>query len=194
LILKNVPIPIPVDILTTWKELCDAGPLDVLAARGVVPLDYAGMARALPERFADATKVKDWFQYRWDARERLKRILGMARDFGAVALCEFSGISHRETSMEDSTKLMAYRYRRAGARQSNFVLVNGTIHAAARPAVEAMLGQVEQLRPAGGKPRRRPRRQPSSSDEFSSAILAQLGFEKHPYIPDPLPMESPARD
>jgi len=33
LILTDVPLPIPVDTLITWKGLCDAGPLDVLAAK-----------------------------------------------------------------------------------------------------------------------------------------------------------------
>ena len=64
LILTNVPVPIPVDQLTAWSNLCATGPFDVLVARGVVPLDYAGIAAALPQQFADAVRVKDWFQYR----------------------------------------------------------------------------------------------------------------------------------
>jgi hypothetical protein len=62
LILTNVPIPIPVDQLAAWGDLCVTGPFDVLVTRGVVPLDYAGIAAALPQQFADAGRVKDWFQ------------------------------------------------------------------------------------------------------------------------------------
>ena len=55
LLLTNVPIPIPIDRLITLKELLDGtGPLHELFAKGVVPLDYAGMAMALGGRLDDA--------------------------------------------------------------------------------------------------------------------------------------------
>jgi hypothetical protein len=58
LILTDVPIPIPVDRLTTWKELCDYGPLDALVTRGIVPLDYVGMVDALSQWFGDCERLK----------------------------------------------------------------------------------------------------------------------------------------
>jgi hypothetical protein len=157
LILTNVAIPLPIDELTTFRALLDSsGPLGLLAARGVVPLDYDGIARALPEWFADAAKVKDWFRYRPEARSKLKAIQWMARE-GAVDLREFRGISHRESTMEDSAKLAAYRYRRPRCRQSNIVLVNDKMHANAQVAVEAVVGSVDLFQPADDGPRRKPR-------------------------------------
>jgi hypothetical protein len=138
LILTDVPLPIPVDILITWKGLCDAGPLDVLAANGVIPLDYMGIVAALPGRFENETQLKDWFQKRPEARSKLKAVKRTARDLGTVDLCEFSDISHRESNMGKVAKLAAYRYRRAGSGQGSLVLVNGAMHADAQAAVEAM--------------------------------------------------------
>jgi hypothetical protein len=55
LILTDVPLPLAVDATTNWKELCDAaGPIEVLTQKGIVPLDYAGIAAALPDWFTDA--------------------------------------------------------------------------------------------------------------------------------------------
>jgi hypothetical protein len=67
LILTDVPVPLPVNELTTFRALSDsAGPLGLLAAREEIPLDYAGIAIALS--IDDGAKVKDWFQYRPDVR------------------------------------------------------------------------------------------------------------------------------
>jgi hypothetical protein len=143
LILTNVPIPIPVDQLTAWGDLCVTGPFDVLVARGVVPLDYAGIAAALPQQFANAARVKDWFQYRPNARLRFESIRKSAPVLGYVDMSDFSGILHNDSTMDDSAKLIAYRYRRAGPRQRAVVLVDAAKHADSRAAVEAVLGQVE---------------------------------------------------
>jgi hypothetical protein len=143
LILTNVPIPIPVDQLTAWGDLCVTGPFDVLVARGVVPLDYAGIAAALPQQFADAARVKDWFQYRPDARSRFQSIRKSAPALGYVDMSDFRGIIHSDSTMDDSAKLIAYRYRRAGPRQRATVLVDAAMHADPRAAVEAVLGTVE---------------------------------------------------
>jgi hypothetical protein len=167
--LTDVPIPLPVNELTTLKTLSDSsGPLALLAARGVIPLDYIGIATALG--IGDAAKVKDWFQYRPDVRSKLKAIQWMARE-GAVDACEFSGNSYRESNMGDSAKLAAYRYRRLRARQANTVLVNGEMHADARAAVEAVLGPLDDFRPAQSAPRRRTRRQAPAMDALSQSLL-----------------------
>jgi hypothetical protein len=171
LILTDVPIPLPVNELTTFRALSDSsGPLALLAARGVVPLDYAGMATALG--IDDAARVKDWFQYRPDVRSKLKAIQWMARE-GAVDSCEFSENSYRDSNIGDSAKLAAYRYRRPLARQSSTVLVNGDMHADARAAVEAVLGRLDDFRPVKSVPRRR-RRQAPSMDAASQSLLDQL--------------------
>ena len=173
LILTNVPIPIPVDEVIAWRGLSDnAGPLDLLAAKGLVPLDYAGIAAAFPEWFGNAAKVRNWFQYRPEARTRLRNIKRAAAEKGVVDACEFSGISIIESSNGDSTKLAAYGYRRGGLRQSNIVLVNDAVHNDARAAAEEVLGPLDEFQPIS--PRRRPR--PSSSDGLRPALLAQLGF------------------
>jgi hypothetical protein len=175
LILTNVPIPIPVDEVIAWRGLSDnAGPLDLLAAKGLVPLDYAGIAAVFPEWFGNAAKVRNWFQYRPEARARLRNIKRAAAEKGVVDACEFCGISIIESSNGDSTKLAAYGYRRGGLRQSNLVLVNDAVHNDARAAVEQVLGPLDDFQPIS--PRQRSRRRPSSSDRLSPAILAQLGF------------------
>jgi hypothetical protein len=155
LILTDVPTPIPVDMLTTWKELCDYGPLAVLATKGVVPLDYRGMEAALSQWFGDSAKLKNWLQYRPEIRSKLRSIRKMARDAGVVDLREFGGISYRESNIGDSAQLAAHSYRRSGSRQSNLVLVNGITHADPRAATEAVLGPLGDFRLAKNMPRRR---------------------------------------
>ena len=152
LILTNVPIPIPVDQLAAWGDLCITGPFDVLVARGVVPLDYAGIAAALPQQFADAARVKDWFQYRPDAHSKFRSIRKTAPALGYVDMSDFRGILHNDSTMDDSAKLIAYRYRRAGPRQRAVVLVDATMHADPRAAVEAVLGTVEDFARVEGGP------------------------------------------
>jgi hypothetical protein len=143
-ILTDVPIPIPVDQLIDSRTIGDAGPLDVLAARGIIPLDYIGIAAALSDWFESASKVKNWLEHRLEIRSKLKRLGLLARD-GDGDVCELCGISHKESNMGDSAQLAAYSYRRSGARQSNVVLVNVAAHADARAAVEAVLGPLETL-------------------------------------------------
>ena len=95
LLLTNVPIPIPIDRLITLKELLDGtGPLHELFAKGVVPLDYAGMAMALGGRFDEAAKIKDWFQYRPEASSALKALRQWARDRDGGDPSEFSENSY----------------------------------------------------------------------------------------------------
>jgi hypothetical protein len=174
LILTDVPIPIPVDTLTTWKELCDYGPLSLLATKGVVPLDYAGIVTALSQWFNDSAKLKNWLQYRPEIRSKLAAIRKMARDAGVVDLCEFGGISYRDSYIGDSAQLAAYSYRRARSRQSNLVLVNDTMHDDPRAATEAVLGPLDDFRLAKDTPRRRSRRQGDAMDVVSQSLLDQL--------------------
>jgi hypothetical protein len=174
LLLTNVPLPIPVDQLTAWRDLSEAGPLDVLATRGVVPLDYAGIVSALPGRFADPAAVKDWFQYHREARSTLKNVLNSARAQGYATMSDFSGIFHNDSTMEDSAKLTAYRYRRAGSPQRSVVLVNCAMHADPSAAVEAVLGPVDYFARIENTPPRRPRRRKTSMDVVSQAVLDQL--------------------
>jgi hypothetical protein len=173
LILTSVPLPIPVDAMIGLRELSDsAGPLDLLAATGVVPLDHAGISMALPNWFSSAAKVRNWFQYRPEARSRLSKIKRLAAEKGVVDACEFSGIPYRESPIGDSTKLAAYRYRRGGLRQANLVLVHGGSHADARAAVEAVLGPVDELRPTERPGRSR--RRMSSSDKLIAALVDRV--------------------
>ena len=58
-------------------------------------------------------------------------------------MIDFKGILHNDSTMDDSAKLIAYRYRRAGPRQRAVVLVDAAMHADPRGAVEAVLGTVE---------------------------------------------------
>jgi hypothetical protein len=174
LILTNVPIPIPVNQLTVWNDLCVTGPFDTLAARGVVPLDYAGIAAALPRQFADAARVKDWFQYHPHARSTFKSIVQSAAALGYAVKSDFSGILHNDSTMDDSTKLVAYRYRRAGSRQRAFVLVNAEMHPEPRAAVEVVLGPIEDLVPVEKTSTKRTRKRKSSMDVMSQSLIDQL--------------------
>jgi hypothetical protein len=169
-----VPIPIPIDQLTAWNDLCATGPFDLLMARGVVPLDYAGIAAALPDHFAEAARVKDWFQYRPDARSRFRSICKSAVANGYVVKSDFSGILHNDSTMDDSTKLIAYCYRRGGSRQRCAVLVDAGMHADPCVAVEAALGGVKDFaRVEKALPRRRARRK-NFMDSVSENLLDQL--------------------
>ena len=62
----------------------------MLAAKGVIPLDYAGIAAALPGWFADASKVKNWIEHRPEIRSRRKRLRQQARDGDVALLASFA--------------------------------------------------------------------------------------------------------
>jgi hypothetical protein len=174
LILTDVPIPIPVNALTTWKELCDQGPLTLLATKGVVPLDYAGIEAALARWFGDDVNLKNWLQYRPEIRSKLSAIRKTARDSGGVDAREFGGISYRESDIGDSAKLAAYSYRRAGSRQSNIVLVNEAIHDDPRAATEAVLGPLADFRLLKNAPARRRRQRRHGLDVVNPLLLDQI--------------------
>jgi hypothetical protein len=61
---------------------------------------------------------------------------------------EFLGNLYKEISIENSQKLVTYRYSRAEDRQSKLVLVDLVMQSDARAAVEAVLGAVSELEPA----------------------------------------------
>jgi hypothetical protein len=181
-ILTDVPLPIPVDALTTWKELCDHGLLALLAANGVVPLDYAGIEMALSQLFGDNAKLKNWLQYRPEIRAKLNKMRKTARETGVIDVCEFGGISYRESYIGDSAKLAAYSYRRAGSRQSNLVLVDDAMHDDPRAATEAVLGPLDGFRPAVDMPHRRSQRPGNGLDVVSQAVLDEL-FDTNTNVP-----------
>lgn len=174
-ILTDVPIPIPVDHLIASSAMGDAGPLAELAAKGVIPLDYGGIAAALPDWFETASQVKNWLEYRPEIRSKLKRLRQLARNVGAVDLCEFCGIFHKEFIMGDLAKLAAYSYRRAGGRQSNVVLVNATAYTDARAAVETVLGPLDDFHPASSARRRRFKPRNSPDDVMTAAFREIFG-------------------
>ena len=153
LLLTNVPLPLPVHRTVDWESLCDAaGPIEVLAARGVVPLDYAGMATALslrpPKWFAGSQAITDWFSERPQALTRLRQLRDRA-DRGRVEISEFLGFAYKDIFIGRSQKLSAFRYRRDGSRQSNLILVDLAMHGDARAAVEVVLGPLDKFQPVG---------------------------------------------
>jgi hypothetical protein len=166
-LLTNVPIPVPIDRLITWKELNDdTGPLHELVAKGVVPLDYAGMAMVLGGRFNNKAKIKDWFHYRPEALATLQALRRRAEDPDGADMCELSENPYNRFLIEVFAQLAAYRYRRAGAgRQSNLVIVNGAMHSDARAAVERVLGPLGKFGTASELPPRRRTVKPMTPEE-----------------------------
>lgn len=149
---------------------------------GSYPLITLGWYPRCPGGFADTAALKDWFRYHRDVRSTLKNIRNSALTKGHVDMSDFSGIFHNDSSMEDSTKLTAYRYRRAGSRQRSLVLVNGAIHADAPAAVEAVIGAVTHFAAVEHVPGRRARRQATSMDTVSQSVLDQLFGLRSPDI------------
>jgi len=143
LLLTDVPLPLPVTILTTWRDLCDgAGPLEVLAARGVIPLDYRGIATTLPRWFKNARAVTDWFEYRPGAAVRFRALRAKAEKAERVVMGECVGIPYKNILIGNSNTFTTFRYRRAKVGRANLVLVDTSMHPDARAAVEAVLGPV----------------------------------------------------
>lgn len=150
LVLTDVPLPLPVDVTVTWKDLCDgAGPIDVLVAKGVVPLDYNGIAAALPRWFPHGKAAMEWFLYRTDAKAMLDRLRARAERDGRVDISELVGNPNKELSIGNSHQLALYRYRLAGHRQAKPILVNLAMHGDARAAVEVVLGRLDKFEPVG---------------------------------------------
>ena len=146
-LLTDVPLPVPVTNLTTWKELTDdAGPVEVLAARGVIPLDYRGMATALPQWFTDESAAREWFRYRPSAFSQLRELRAKAKVGGLIDINEFRGNSYMDIFIGNSPKLSVFRYRRTEDRESSLVLVNESMHGDARAAVEVVFARIEMFR------------------------------------------------
>jgi len=146
LVLTDVPLPLPVNATVSWKDLCDtAGPTEVLVARGIVPLDYNGMAIALPDWFKNGAAAKEWFGYRPEARARLILVRDRAKRGGCVDVRELVGNSNREYSIRNSHQLAPYRYRRAGQHQANTILIDPAMHEDPRAAVELVLGPLDKF-------------------------------------------------
>ena len=148
LILTNVPIPVPVDELTSWTELRDMiGPIEALAARGVVPLDYHGMATALDDWFKGGDAAKEWFRYRPESEARLDMIRTRAKRGEWLSTSELVGIPFKNITKGNSHQLRPFRYRRSGDRQSNIVLVDIVARGGPHAAVEVVLGKLGLLKP-----------------------------------------------
>jgi hypothetical protein len=144
LILTNVPIPVPVDETISWIELRDTiGPIEVLAARGVVPLGYGGMAAALNDWFTDADAAKEWFRYRPEVQARLDVIRTQAKRGERIATSELVGNPFKYVIKGNSHQLRSFRYRRSDERQSNVALIDVVTHSDQRAAVEAVLGKLD---------------------------------------------------
>jgi putative DNA primase/helicase len=72
-ILTNVPLPLIVDETTTWNEIVPS-PIEMMAARGIVGLDWPTVAVVLPDFFKNKKSVEDWYRNHPDERERLKNL------------------------------------------------------------------------------------------------------------------------
>jgi hypothetical protein len=141
-ILTDVPLPLAIDQLTSWEELCtDAGPIETLAAKGIVPLDYPGMSKALCDWFPDHRSAMEWFRYNPSEKARLDAIREQATRYGIVERSELVGISNKNVPNENFHQLVAYRYRVDGKRQSNLVLVDDKLHLHPQAAIGRVLGQ-----------------------------------------------------
>jgi hypothetical protein len=159
LLLTNVPLPLPIHKTVDWESLCGAaGPIEVLAARGVVPLDYTGMATALsrrsPKWFTGSQAITDWFSERPEALTRLRQLRDRAHGGGRFEISEFLGFAYKDVFIGSSQILSSFRYSR-GSRQSNLILVDIAMHGNARAAVEVVLGPLDKFEAVG--PRIRPR-------------------------------------
>jgi putative DNA primase/helicase len=146
LLLTNVPLPLPVTALTTSKDLYDgAGPVEVLASRGVIPLDHQGISTLLPHWFDNPRAVTDWFKYRPDASARFRELRVTAARSGVINLGDYVGIPYKNFLIGNSHLFAAFRYRRAKVGPANLVLVDTKMHCDPRAAVEAVLGPVIML-------------------------------------------------
>jgi hypothetical protein len=147
LVLTDVPLPLPIDAFANWKDICDAaGPIEVLVAKGIVPLDYNGMAAALPVWFEKGeAAAKEWFRRRPDAMARLTLVRGRAMRGECVDIRELVGNSNKELSIGNSHQLAPYRYRRTGERQANMILIDHALHGDARAAVEVVFGTLDKF-------------------------------------------------
>ena len=89
-------------------------------------------------------------------------------------MSDFRGILHKDSTMDDSAKLIAYRYRRAGPRQRAVVLVDAAMHADPRAAVEAVLGTVEDFARVESAPRDVGTDAKTPMDVISAEMLNQV--------------------
>jgi len=149
LILTDLPLPLPVNVTRNWKDLCDAaGPIEVLTQKGVVPLDYAGIAAALPDWFTGRNAALEWFRSRPSAKAALDAIRDKAKSDNRVDIDEFVGNSNKDLSIGKSYILASFYYRRVGSRQANHILVDATSQRDTRAAIETVLGPIDELKPA----------------------------------------------
>jgi len=105
-ILTNIPLPILVDETTTWDEILPS-PVDVMAARGIVGLDWPTVAAVLPDIFPSSQAAKMWFGRNKAEKDRLMIgekvtnsykdvLIGICYPFAEYHLCHYRVAGNRK--------------------------------------------------------------------------------------------------
>lgn len=123
-IVTNVPLALLVDETATWNEIMPS-PIELMAARGVIGLDWPTVAAVLPDWFKDKKAVEDWFRHRPDVRERLRSLENPENPYIDTLIGVFGTFS-----------LVSYKI--GGNRKSRSALMNLSDH----PAPEATLADM----------------------------------------------------
>jgi hypothetical protein len=116
-ILTNIPLPITVDETTTWDEILPS-PIEVMAARGIVGLDWPTVAAVLPDVFKNKKAVEDWFRTNTGEKKRLKAIENPENSYKDILIGKF-GVYADYRVVE---------YRIPGNRRKRLALVDLNVH------------------------------------------------------------------
>jgi hypothetical protein len=133
-ILTNIPLPILVDKTTTWDEILPS-PVDVMAARGIVGLDWPTVAAVLPDVFKNKKAVEDWFGRNIDEKKRLKEVVNPENSYKDILIGKFGVYADFRT----------VEYRIFGNRRKRSALVNVHVHPDPKKSLSCFYGQEVEL-------------------------------------------------
>jgi len=157
-ILTDVPLDIDIDHLTTWDEMVSlADPVEVMLARGLLPLSWSGVATLMPELFETPSAAKMRFR-KHDPQ------LGAKYDVVAAALKsgsdEFVSFPYKyiyrgttrshavpgEARPPRQSAFICARYRPRGERQSKKIFVDLRHHPDPHNALVRVLGPLDDVK------------------------------------------------
>jgi putative DNA primase/helicase len=123
----NVPLPLLVDESTTWDGI-QPSPIDLMAARGIVGLDWPTVAAVLPDWFNNSKAAEDWFRHHPIERQVFRGLVNPENAYIDTIIGVFGVYA-------------LVRFKVEGNRRSRSALVDLSIHPEPETSLASIFGQ-----------------------------------------------------
>lgn len=153
----EVPLDLDVDHITTWDEMVAiADPVELMLARGVIPMSWLGVAAIMPDLFETENAAKMHFRKNHPELGQKYDEVVAALSAGAVDFVSFPyrdsyrGLTRTRTALRDGVPadLVEVRYRREGTRQCSTAFIDRRRHTDPRLTLIKFLGLLELFEPS----------------------------------------------